>query len=98
MDAAIVRCSEWVGREETREDVVTAAPLSALSALLDRDDPPPRAGDAAPPLAHWLYFLPHYRQSEAGPDGHAARGSFAVSSGASKPACAQMNNFFLEVL
>jgi 3-methylfumaryl-CoA hydratase len=67
---------DWVGREETREDVVTAAPLVALSALLDRDDPAPRAGDAAPPLAHWLYFLPRHRQSEAGPDGHAARGEF----------------------
>ena len=67
---------QWVGRTETREDVVTAAPLAALSALLDREDPAPRAGDAAPPLAHWLYFLPAYRQSEAGPDGHARRGGF----------------------
>ena len=71
-----MRLDEWVGREEVREDSVTAAPLVALSALLDRDDPPPRAGDAAPPLAHWLYFLPRYRQSAAGPDGHSARGEF----------------------
>ena len=70
------RFREWTGRTERREDVVTAAPLVALSALLDRDDPPPREGDAAPPLAHWLYFLPNYRQSEAGPDGHAVKGSF----------------------
>ena len=76
LDAAIDRYRDWVGREEERRDVVTAAPLAALSALLDRDDPPPRAGDAAPPLAHWLYFLPAYRQSSAGPDGHAARGEF----------------------
>ena len=65
-----------IGRSETRQDVVTAAPLVALSALLDRDDPPPREGDPAPPLAHWLYFLPNYRQSEAGPDGHVLKGSF----------------------
>jgi 3-methylfumaryl-CoA hydratase len=71
-----MRLEDWVGREEERHDVVTAAPLAALGALLDRDDPPPRAGDAAPPLAHWLYFLPTYRQSAAGPDGHAARGGF----------------------
>ena len=76
LDAAIERCHDWVGREEAREDVVTAAPLAALSALLDRDDPPPRPGDAAFPLAHWLYFLPRYRQSAAGPDGHASRGEF----------------------
>jgi 3-methylfumaryl-CoA hydratase len=67
---------QWIGRTEEREDVVTAAPLVALAALLDRDEAPPREGDAAPPLAHWLYFLPRYRQSEAGPDGHAARGEF----------------------
>ena len=70
------RLREWIGRIERTDDVVTAAPLRALAALLDRDDPKPRAGDAAPPLAHWLYFLPMYRQSEAGPDGHAARGGF----------------------
>ena len=71
-----MRIEDWVGREEERADVVTAAPIAALSALLDREDPPPRAGDAAPPLAHWLYFLPTYRQSAAGADGHAARGEF----------------------
>jgi 3-methylfumaryl-CoA hydratase len=67
---------DWIGRSERNDDVITTAPLRALSALLDRDDPKPRSGDAAPPLAHWLYFLPVYGQSEAGPDGHAARGGF----------------------
>jgi len=76
VESSLERYREWVGRTETREDVVAAAPLASLSALLDRDDPPPREGDAAPPLAHWLCFLPTYRQSEAGPDGHAARGGF----------------------
>jgi 3-methylfumaryl-CoA hydratase len=66
----------WIGRTQTRRDVITAAPLVALAALLDRDDAPPRAGDDAPPLSHWLYFLPAYRQSEAGPDGHARKGEF----------------------
>ncbi|HEX7402471.1 MAG TPA: hypothetical protein VF287_00540, partial [Usitatibacter sp.] len=70
------RLRGWIGRSETRRDGIGAAPLVALSALLDRDDAPPRAGDAAPPLAHWLYFLPAYRQSEAGPDGHALKGDF----------------------
>ncbi len=67
---------DWIGRSQTRRDVIAAAPLVALAALLDRDDPRPRAGDPAPPLAHWLYFLPAYRQSEAGPDGHARTGEF----------------------
>jgi 3-methylfumaryl-CoA hydratase len=67
---------DWIGRSERHDDVVTVAPLRALAALLDRDDVKLRVGDAAPPLAHWLYFLPMYRQSDAGPDGHAARGGF----------------------
>src|SRR6185295_5808440 len=75
-DNRLERFREWIGRTEERADEIAAAPLVSLAALLDRDDPPPRAGDAAPPLAHWLYFLPSYRQSEAGPDGHALRGTF----------------------
>jgi 3-methylfumaryl-CoA hydratase len=67
---------DWVGRTQRREDRITVAPLVALAALLDRDEPAPLPGDPAPPLAHWLYFLPAYRQSAAGPDGHAARGEF----------------------
>lgn len=67
---------EWVGRSETRTDSFDARPVSLLSATLDRDDPPPRAGDVLPPLWHWLYFLPSYRDSEAGADGHAKRGGF----------------------
>jgi 3-methylfumaryl-CoA hydratase len=68
--------AEWIGREEQRRDVLTAAPVAALAATLDRDDPAPRDGDPLPPLAHWLYFLPLHRQSELGPDGHARRGGF----------------------
>jgi len=68
--------SRWVGRTEHADDVITPFPVSALSATLDRDDPAPRAGDPLPPLWHWLYFLPLYRHSEAGPDGHRARGTF----------------------
>ena len=48
----------WLGRVETRSDTATLVPVAALSATLDRDDPEPRAGDALPPLWHWLYFLP----------------------------------------
>jgi 3-methylfumaryl-CoA hydratase len=70
------RLSEWIGRTETASDTITAGPVAALSALLDREDPMPRSGDAVPPLGHWLYFLPLHRQSRIGPDGHAARGEF----------------------
>jgi len=67
---------DWVGRTESRADVVTTTPVAALAATLDRDDPLPRAGDPLPPLWHWLYFLPLARQSELGPDGHPKRGGF----------------------
>ena len=66
----------WIGRNEAIEDTVTKVPVAAMSATLDRDDPPPRPGDPLPPLWHWLYFLPLHRQSELGPDGHAKRGGF----------------------
>jgi 3-methylfumaryl-CoA hydratase len=66
----------WIGRSETRTDMVAAAPVAAMSATLDRDDPAPAAGVELPPLWHWLYFLPLARQSEIGPDGHAQRGGF----------------------
>ncbi|OLC66958.1 MAG: acyl-CoA dehydrogenase [Betaproteobacteria bacterium 13_1_40CM_4_64_4] len=66
----------WVGKSEARDDVIDVRPLVLLSATLDRDDASPRPGDAVPPLWHWLYFLPVYRQSEVGPDGHAKRGGF----------------------
>ena len=67
---------QWIGRAETRTDVITAVPVAALAATLDRNDPPPQPGDALPPLWHWLYFLPVHRQSELGSDGHPRRGGF----------------------
>jgi 3-methylfumaryl-CoA hydratase len=66
----------WIGKQETLHDRVTRFPVAALSAALDRDDPPPREGDPLPPLWHWLYFLPAAPQSALGPDGHPARGGF----------------------
>ena len=71
-----LRLEDWIGRETVATDRVHAAPVRALAATLDRDDPEPREGDALPPLWHWLYFLPHDRQSALGEDGHARRGNF----------------------
>jgi len=72
----IAHLQEWIGREETRTDIVTAAPMAALAATLDFDQPYPEPGDPLPPLWHWLYFLPIHRESELGTDGHAKRGGF----------------------
>ncbi|WHZ11384.1 MAG: cupin domain-containing protein [Burkholderiaceae bacterium] len=74
--AALAELQQWVGRSETLQGEISAAPLAGLSAALDRDEPEPVAGTPLPPLAHWLYFLPHARQSELGPDGHPRRGGF----------------------
>ena len=72
----IQQLQEWVGKSESLKDTVTAAPMKALSATLDRPDPVPSSGSFLPELWHWLYFLPHARQSEIGPDGHPKRGGF----------------------
>ena len=66
----------WLGRSEQRTDLVTKAPLAALSATLDRADAEPLPGSDVPPLWHWLYFTPLALQSEIGADGHALRGGF----------------------
>ncbi|HMN22102.1 MAG TPA: MaoC family dehydratase N-terminal domain-containing protein [Ottowia sp.] len=73
---AVTRLQQWVGRTETLDDLVCAAPLRGLAATLDRDDAPPIAGAPVPPLWHWLFFLPQARQGEIGPDGHPRRGGF----------------------
>ncbi len=75
--ATLTHLQSWVGKTETILDDITAAPVRALSATLDRDDSAPVAGSTVlPPLWHWLYFLPKQRQSEIGPDGHPKRGGF----------------------
>lgn len=67
-----VNFDNWIGRTETQRDVIAEAPLRALAALLDCD----AVWTEAPPLAHWLYFIPTVRQSQLGIDGHAKRGGF----------------------
>ena len=66
----------WAGRQERQSDHLSSAPLNALAATLDRDDPGYLLGAAVPPLWHWLYFLPAARQSIIGEDGHPQRGGF----------------------
>ncbi len=77
IDAATLdHLKSWVGKSQTLQDDVTAAPVRALSATLDREDADPVRGTELPPLWHWLYFLPHERQSGIGADGHPRRGGF----------------------
>lgn len=67
---------QWIGKTESRSDVIASWPAKALAATLDRDDPDPVEGDALPLGWHWLYFLDARRASEIGTDGHPKRGSF----------------------
>ena len=76
MPVDIANLRSWIGSTETRHDHVTAVPIMALSATLDREEATPKTGDVLPPLWHWLYFLHLYRHSEIGPDGHPQRGGF----------------------
>ena len=75
-DAELDHLKSWIDKTESMHDLIAAAPVAGLSATLDRDDPAPQAGDALPPLWHWMNFLPMVRQSLLGPDGHPARGGF----------------------
>jgi 3-methylfumaryl-CoA hydratase len=65
---------DWIGKSVSVSDEITAAPLDALSATLDRDDTPAKHGTAVPPMWHLLYFVPKYRPGEMRHDGHAASG------------------------
>ena len=67
----------WVGRQEDSEDVATLFPVRALQATLEAPYVGEIvAGDALPPLWHWLYFLPLHARSALGADGHARKGGF----------------------
>jgi 3-methylfumaryl-CoA hydratase len=67
---------QWIGRSETRHDLVAATPVAAMSATLDRDDPGPKPGDPVPPLWHWMFFVSLTRHSDVAPDGHTKLGGF----------------------
>jgi len=66
----------WLGRTETRGEVIGPKPALGLAALLDQPEPPMPPGAALPPLWHWCYFLEIVRQSGIAADGHARKGGF----------------------
>ncbi len=59
----------WIGRSESVRDQIAPGPFRRLAAMLDRTEE-----NEAPPLGHWLCFLPSASQSEIGADGHPKRG------------------------
>jgi 3-methylfumaryl-CoA hydratase len=64
-----------VGRSEISHDVADARSVARLAALLDRERAPV-AGDALPPLWHWIFFAPVIRPRDTGDDGHPRTGAF----------------------
>lgn len=59
----------WVGRSESREDILTPGLLARFKAMLDK----PLEDDMAPQGLHWCLCLPDAPTSLLGPDGHPIR-------------------------
>ena len=74
VDSDILRA--WVGKAETRVDVIAPAPISGLAATLGGTPAVVDAGEAVPTGGHWLYFLDAITASEIDRDGHEQRGGF----------------------
>lgn len=66
---------QWIGRSETRSDLIHASRADALAATLGQTAAW-QAGQPLPPLWHWMYFWDPAPASAIGADGHAARGGF----------------------
>ncbi len=62
----------YVGRTETRRDVVDRRRVAGLAATLGVAAP----ADALPPLWHWMLFQDWVMPEQVGPDGHPKRGGF----------------------
>lgn len=66
----------WIGKTETRTEVLGVTAAASLAATLDADPSGYRNGTPLPAGFHWMYFAPVVRLSEVGTDGHPARGGF----------------------
>lgn len=76
MSEDLDRLKEWTGKKEVHHDVVSAWPVQAMTATLDRTDALPDKGADIPLGWHWFYFLDAKPASELGSDGHPKRGGF----------------------
>ncbi len=71
----IVHLSQWIGREESVEDVVAPSLVQRFNTTFDRKGPT-AIGAEAPPMIHIFLSLPAVSTAELGPDGHPERGDF----------------------
>ncbi|GLQ07980.1 FAS1-like dehydratase domain-containing protein [Sneathiella chinensis] len=63
----------WIGKSESREEIIHQQALDGFAALMDQEGPAPAS---VPPGGHWFYFLPTTRQSNLAEDGHSYKGGF----------------------
>ncbi len=66
----------WIGKSESKDELIAGFPANALAATLNRNDGEYGEGTPLPPLWHWLHFLQLFKLEDAGYDGHAALGGF----------------------
>lgn len=75
MELNLEQLRGWIGREETRSEIVTPALAERFNATFDRADST-SMGAIAPLLIHLCLAPPAAPTSALGPDGHPARGCF----------------------
>lgn len=63
--------AEWIGRTETRDDMITLALIRRFCGTIDSDIP----ADTVPQGLHWCLFLPDSPGGKMGKDGHPERNS-----------------------
>jgi hydroxyacyl-ACP dehydratase HTD2-like protein with hotdog domain len=71
-----MKYAEYIGRTQTREDVVCPTLVARLAATLEV---PVRADGALPALWHWILFQDWVPASGLGADGHPKRGGFLTA-------------------
>ncbi|MDZ7782272.1 MAG: MaoC family dehydratase N-terminal domain-containing protein [Halioglobus sp.] len=74
IDLAALR--PWVGRRESRTDVMDRSTARALAATLGHAPTRVSEGDELAPAWHWVYFTEAVPPERLGNDGHALRGGF----------------------
>jgi len=70
-----IKLQQWIGRNETVDDIIGLTPARALAATFNRQTEI-LAQSQLPALWHWLYFLETAAQQDLTPDGHRQRGGF----------------------
>ena len=68
--------ASYVGRTETRSDIVSPVVIRGLAATLDIAEADVAPGGRLPPLWHWMLFQDWVPGAGLGTDGHPKRGGF----------------------